>query len=56
MTDHIQDFLNTARRELESDLRKVDRMSAKEQEYLARVGELEDPITDGIECNADNRV
>lgn len=49
-----EDPLAEARRQREADLLKLDDMDDDELDYLARVDELEDPLTDGIECDADS--
>lgn len=48
-----EDPLEEARRQRAEDLLRLDEMNDDELDYLARVDELPDPLTDGIECDAD---
>lgn len=50
------DPLAEARRQRAADLLKLEDMNDDELDYLARVDELPDPLTDGIECDADRSV
>jgi hypothetical protein len=41
-----------ARLERLADLVNLDRLAQDQIDYLAHVDELEDPVTDGIDCGA----
>lgn len=47
---NIAQELAKASREYEASLHEVASLRPEQQDYLARTSELEDPLTDGIEC------
>jgi hypothetical protein len=46
----LPDFLDDARAERAADIAALADMDDAQLDYLARVAELPDPLTDGLDC------
>jgi hypothetical protein len=47
--------LDRARADYLADLVNLDELAQDQIDYLTRVDELEDPLTDGIDCDTEER-